>query len=825
MSEWQVAFGSKQANTPDGGVSTPLERLAYRWAMLGGQAGLNAMRAERLAELNTLLPTLTDAHRAFTGWLELVRGLKKSDGVGEEATDEARSRMRARTPPLRMFQGWGEGLARPFSVYWLTLPPNVRREMHKVFSVSGLLRVSEASDVFNALKELGGIAKKYQEMLFGEDWMKWVDMNVANDYMPEKEISQFEEDIRDWVTGEVSHEIEGSEALFLQRFREGVRKFYELSPFTEGLYFLTLDEFCSDPGYWAVAGTSDGPRLWLDERGRLRKARKSKWASALAMSSADVKKLILKWERQNNKAIQKRERGKVRAVIAGDLGLYLRMSYVSHALEQIMRKHQHTTLFMSTADQLRLWIRMGKSSSRQDEVLMPIDQAAFDHMVTRRMLRIVDEEQLAFLRRRVLNAAVIADIEKVYARIRYSLDGGFVSVGKKRFPYEKGVLSGWRWTALYDTVVNAGELLAFAETIKSHTGVFPLLDWVCQGDDVRTALHSYGEAVALWSLFDRGGFIVNPTKFFIKQNADEFLRQVAWRGRVGGYPARAVGALVWRNPISREALKGELRVRETYKSWETFFSRMGNRNDRLMIADVTGSSGISAEQLLELERTPAAVGGLGVDICYTGEWAKMGPGVADSDWHWHELPRVAKELGAAWHVPPAEIAHTWKGNIEPSGTQKYIVVPGKVERVEKLVPILGAQMPMAPATAPMFPRPEPGVPPSVVETVRENEPLQDWWMDTESRMWADRVRRTASRRVYIDWVQGKLPFKAPIVRQVSDLTVSQVHSGRAGNWWAWALGRSKLNYRVVERAAISAEIDTHRVCAARTVTEGIEVTG
>ena len=90
-----------------------------------------------------------------------------------------------------------------------------------------------------------------------------------------------------------------------------------------------------------------------------------------------------------------------------------------------------------------------------------------------------------------------------------------------------------------------------------------------QGDDVRVCTRSYADAILLWREYSLAGLDVNPGKFFIRSDSDEYLREVAYIGDTSGYPGRAVRSLVFRSPLTVEKIKGEEKLSEQLQNWTT----------------------------------------------------------------------------------------------------------------------------------------------------------------------------------------------------------------------------------------------------------------
>jgi hypothetical protein len=179
---------------------------------------------------------------------------------------------------------------------------------------------------------------------------------------------------------------------------------------------------------------------------------------------------------------------------------------------------------------------------------------------------------------------------------------------------EKGVASGWRWTALIDTLCNVGELFA-ASSLAAEWG-FPdsVSSFIAQGDDDQVESPSFAHATALARAYASLNFEINPGKFFIDTRRDEFLRLVPQPDCIVGYPARAINNILWRNPINPDPLPGELSLKAQLSQWVLCINRGldMDRCLRCMLQDMNGRSKLSKQDIVDFLLTPAPYGGCGL---------------------------------------------------------------------------------------------------------------------------------------------------------------------------------------------------------------------
>lgn len=790
--------------------------LARSVGLAVGGLSESLVRASKLEAVSLLLPRVSQARRQWETWLQLARSSASPVPAGQDMlTGETEARLRYRVGVLDMFRGLPLMAARAWTAWWRVLSAADRRWMWNLLAPAGVFKIGDLDTLGAVLKSLSGVAKKFGDMLF-EKWKLLVDLQLLRDYQPSKQIEEFEDDIYDWVGEPETHALSGSQDYFYTLLREGVRKFMRLAPRnTANFRPIALRDWLGDPGNWARSGSSDGARLRVIVEGEVKKARKSKWATALALSVDELLELFWSPAPDTNKAIQKRELGKVRAVLTGCLMTYLRMTRVSTWLEYSLAGHPCTTLFYSAKQQLALWMDM-LLECKDITVKMPIDESEYDHHVDARMIRIANEEISAYITEFCEFPDLRAELLQIMECIQRSFTHGTVSVGSKTIPVKKGVLSGWRWTALYDTVLNGGKVEAFRAHIIGAGGGDPVLGYVSQGDDVRMRCPNYQSACALWSLYDETGFIVNPAKFFIATNRDEYLRQVSEPGLTAGYASRALPSLLYRSPVTRELQRGEERMREQCSSWNTVFSRLGYATEAMMVEDMAKGNKVETSVVEGLLRTPACLGGFGYyEDDGSGDWYRLVKGRSVAQWRYLHTPPLARSLGTSFGIKPDALAKLWHANVDPPAKTPVEYEVFRVERIlERVIPFersrWGFNTPID-----MAARANPELPGSVASvladevaaagTMAELTAAVARWIDPAQWHLFELYRSKMSLKLLKRWVTGRLPYATPIIPGWSSLAVGVIHQMHAKGAFAWATSFSKITWSRVIRTAATVE--------------------
>jgi hypothetical protein len=768
----------------------------------------------------------------------------------EELTDEEKSRLRfGRTwKPQTPFQHYGPRWGRAMSLAWALLPKDALQDVRSYFRLFNIFNYTSATLLRKMLKEVSDVFKKYGDLLTPH-WKMFVNWDTLGGYVKTKAITDFVGDLEDWATGDVIHSMpdgdEMSETKFLDCLEEGMWEFVVQAPNVERAneFALNLEEYSRYPGNWATPGATQVKDSVLynvtsrDEVGnkitKTYKPRGSKWRSALALHPSQVRRILTQQDRaqlrQKNTAVQKQETGKLRAVVSADDATYLRMDFISQWLEVALKGHPLSTLFMSTSQTVDMWENLARKTEQKDTVKIPLDQSHFDWQQNKRMIA----RFISVVRRFIETAAspkLKEDLLMVLRSLEIALveEEGSIVVGtgsqKVYIPIQKGVMSGWRWTALMDTVFNWGELHC-ARTLVKETGMSdPVISAIAQGDDDQVECPSYGHASALVEAYAIMNFEVNPGKFFVDIRRDEFLRQVPVPGLVSGYLIRGITAVLWRNPISRDPPAGLLRLSEQLKAWNLLLGRGGRPDtvEKLMLLDMTQGNGLSKEEVISLLRTPATVGGLGYVGPDTQKWVKVSPGTMTRDGKL--VPNTVrgldvelsewKGLGAKWS--DSKMYSELANNLELSKAPT-VVEEGRIEEVEILKPHPWLARPTG-GGIPVSARGRHDLPTTLSsfmleEAIRNRDWnwIRDSWIDPSLRAVSDRIESNGGRRVWVDWLTGKLPIKLPTIPGWSDLKPSVIYNLMINSVWTRLVGMAKFDMTKVRRYFLTAELSIRGV--------------
>jgi hypothetical protein len=528
----------------------------------------------------------------------------------------------------------------------------------------------------------------------------------------------------------------------------------------------------------------------------------SKWAGFLASAPADLERELLAWKKQYNRMfIKPDETAKIRTIITGDVATSLKMGYLDYFVQAALRDCDLLPITWGDSNRVRELQRFARSTGNNHFVHMPVDQSSFDTNVSLDMVLTIVE----WLVRVAVDVGGGAEAARVGEALLFALDGGILETADgEKFEIERGVLSGWKWTALLDSLANYVQYTEVAEFmgVEAKTVLF-------QGDDVMLELSSFSDAVLIYEGYKAYGVVVNPAKFWISRTRDEFLRLVSDAGEVRGYPARSITGLLYLRPGSSPPAAVQA-LEEQVSGWERLISRgaVQSRVRRLQVREIVRVLDVDEAVAEQLLHTPKAVGGYGV-WPYSAKWMSV-------------------------TVPSAMRARfTGVGGVRLRDVD-----------ADMLTTVLGAQLPMPPARARGYRVREVRVPimrlqalsawdpvvyttfrvpglrwdePSGMERMRLTEELVSAKAMPDipqilNLAWVWAMRAYIGKTAWIDWVKGSL-VPTPVL-QVNPVIVSRIAAAVAGINFNRLLRSSYHAWRVaveMQVASIVAESNLSRI--------------
>jgi len=525
---------------------------------------------------------------------------------------------------------------------------------------------------------------------------------------------------------------------------------------------------------------------------------------------------------------------------------------------------------------IEMWEHLADKCSDFNSIKIPLDQSHFDWQQNMRMIEAFCDVTKEFIQDRA-DGPHVHELLDMMDRIKIGLThpGSKVTLGDKNMKGKNayyveidvkgGVLSGWRWTALMDTVFNWGEMYC-AKTLLRQQGMGTVTsNVIAQGDDDAVETPGAGQAAGLVEAYRVMNFEVNPSKFFVDWVRDEYLRQVAEPGLVSGYLIRGVNSILWRNPSSKDPPGGMLRAKEQLKAWNLVIGRGADESValRMMKRDISRGNGDLPLDVVEaLLYTPTTVGGLGLyrDLGKY-EWYEFKPGVIerDTEVRAHEVVGLDKELSdyesLGFNITKEEAIKF----IEPSLSMedaKEEVIPGGLKPVPRLH-LLIDRVPMKDTfyveedleveytfgeslivptwersnSIPLAAVPNHELPKTLSGLILDKAldygfKTKDWtkveleWLQPGLASTSRNIRERGGATVWVNWLRGKLPFHPPVILGWSDMVPSFLYKLVVAKLWARTVHRNKFNMSYIKRVALTAEDMTRELVMKRHVRMG-----
>jgi hypothetical protein len=533
----------------------------------------------------------------------------------------------------------------------------------------GILAAARADPAeFRAwLIDLVGVVKQWQ--MYGFFYLEGL-KDAVNDYKPVTlEIAnELALEVRNWVQdGETFHP--KSERLWAGVLRRVARPVaYVANPPP------VFRDWLDNPENWANSGAA-GTRI------PYKGIERTKWAVAYTYSTNELLALCSATTAVH-KAIPKRERGKVRLVVNGDLGLYLLQAYVSAWYEPALRGSAWSPIFSGVRGMVALTRETMAVSRSGGRWLVPLDESHFDYTK-----RLTDQVMLTrFLRSFILSdSSLKTDVARSLAwacdAIISKLSNGsvvFDAMGvTATYPHRKGLISGMRWTALYDTLLNRAQV----EYFKLEYRLPGVSQTAAQGDDGDLAIVSRAQVVGLLRAYADSGLVANPRKFWVASPrrtdvakgaqphylldrggeawpGTEFLRRFICGNGGVGYPARGITTLLYRNPV-RPPNENRLQLLTTEAAgWFSLMSRLQEFGALDMaIEDLTHVARASPTTIRRWLHTPTTFGGFG--------WWPWGPA---AEWVGAEAVPDADQTEQFYPDARGQSSAYWRTVLQSSGT-------------------------------------------------------------------------------------------------------------------------------------------------------------
>ena len=194
--------------------------------------------------------------------------------------------------------------------------------------------------------------------------------------------------------------------------------------------------------------------------------------------------------------------------------------------------------------------------------------------------------------------------------------GSSVEWGDNVEEWRNGLPSGWRRTAVLDTILNVCSFRFIVKIVESRLGRhFYVANLDAQGDDVIFTATDLEALRLIIDTYKKLGYEVHPLKTYVSRRRAEFLRRSYEHFGVIGYTARTVHGLRFKNPIQSDPITRGERIYSVLGQWHLAMLRGRGTADRIaeMFLEDIRAQKLSTTKAAAFCLTPNCLGGAGVD--------------------------------------------------------------------------------------------------------------------------------------------------------------------------------------------------------------------
>lgn len=414
------------------------------------------------------------------------------------------------------------------------------------------------------LEKLSLYAKKFGRR-YDKNWKYFVDPTYWGHRY--RDVNWFQstkrEAINDWFITPATVESSSYYDEFLVKYKCAIKLYFSKFAIDKVKKKRSIDEFLLDPASWATSGSTPGrnrPHNLYSFIPR-KDLKNTKWLLGFN-TLADLRKEMLSESSELLNVNDKEEAGKVRIFISAGMTSFLKQAYIGEVLFQGLGGNQEQTVFWSVEQRFERWKFILEKMG--GHLNLPADLSAFDQKaVSRQMIIILFNGILDVLVDLVADAEYVQVMKLLilqYENKPFTIDEG------EKIVMEKGMPSGWYWTAFMDSVISwCYYKILITDSVYVMT----------QGDDILAQLHRRENFVRFWWLVKRYNVEINAKKFYVDNERAEYLRISFEKDGMFGYPARAIGSLLWRKPWNEDIKTLREKLEASLSSWKRLLNRSG----------------------------------------------------------------------------------------------------------------------------------------------------------------------------------------------------------------------------------------------------------
>jgi hypothetical protein len=235
------------------------------------------------------------------------------------------------------------------------------------------------------------------------------------------------------------------------------------------------------------------------------------------------------------------EAAKSRVVIGYDTRSYVRVSFLEAFIDSFNGQEKWTTVGDDPATLYQVREKVNDNIKSNKYQMVCTDQSAFDQHQYKSLF-VYTFNAIAG---RILK--LNPQVRKIIELENYGMNHAYILCNNKKLPWNNGLLSGHRWTALIGSILNRSATLTAARlaNISLKFGVF-------QGDDALVFMDKKDNYLEFLKGYEKLGLVANPMKTWHGSRRTEYLHQVYIKDRVIALSMRACLGLMFKDPKSLE---------------------------------------------------------------------------------------------------------------------------------------------------------------------------------------------------------------------------------------------------------------------------------
>ncbi|APG76002.1 hypothetical protein 2 [Hubei toti-like virus 21] len=409
-----------------------------------------------------------------------------------------------------------------------------------------------------ATAKLGG---KYID----EGWRNLCYWETFYGYLPYKGVEALKEEVETWLVRPIRLGGPLSEEEYLSMLSEEMVKLMD-EEWTMPPHTLEPEQWVST-GRWMRGRSGTGPATTVEINQKITRTRRMKGVDASLLSDKDMVEQLSHVVQETFHIMEKSEGGKIRPIVKTGSAMFRKMDYLSQWCEDGFKHSKLSTLFGSASNQE--WIDRDILESAKNPNLwkVPMDQSNFDWHQSKASIMTIIATMGIYIGQRTSAGG----FHQVWNAMWDSIFAQQVTVhcGRYKYSWENGMPSGFRWTALIDTLLNITSFRV-AVRIASETKkqYIHIAHHRSQGDDVAFATRELSDVALIMHIYNRIGYEAHPSKTFFSRYRTEFLRKSYEAGLgITGYLARSLLSIRFRSPILEMPIVRATRLYSRLTGW------------------------------------------------------------------------------------------------------------------------------------------------------------------------------------------------------------------------------------------------------------------